>query len=196
MGVGTIAAYGRAGEVMRYYEINAQVIEYSLGPNAYFTFIRDSAAKVEVVPGDARLSLEHELKEHGPQEYDVLVVDAFNSDSIPVHLLTQEAFQVYLAHLRSADSVLAFHVSNRVLDLRPVLAGLATRNHLAYVRLHKDNSMKIEEVSDWVLMARNPDVLRRPAFQGHVAPMPPPGKAVLWTDDYSTLFRVLKRSGS
>jgi hypothetical protein len=77
-----------------------------------------------------------------------------------------------------------------------VLAGLATRNHLAYVRLHKDNSMKIEEVSDWVLMARNPDVLRRPAFQGHVAPMPPPGRAVLWTDDYSTLFRVLKRSGS
>lgn len=192
MGAGTIAAYGRPGEVMRFYEINPQVIEYSLGANPYFTFIRNSAAQVAAIPGDARLSLERELKQQGPQGFDVLVVDAFNSDSIPVHLLTQEAFQVYLAHLRSADSVLAFHVSNRTLDLRPVLVGLAERNHLAYLRLHKDKSFKLDELSDWVLMSRNPETLKIAAFDGHIAPMPEPEAAVYWTDDYSNLFEVLK----
>ena len=194
MGVGTLAAYGRPGEVMRYYEINPQVIDYSLRAAPYFTFIRDSAARVEVTPGDARLSLERELKEPGSQRFDLLVIDAFNSDSIPVHLLTQEAMQVYLARLASADSVLAFHVSNRVLDLHPVLVGLAMQNHLSYVRVHREISLKLEELSDWVLMSRNPAVLASVDFHGHIAPTPPPEKAVFWTDDYSNLFQVLKRA--
>lgn len=192
MGVGTIAAYGRPGELMRFYEINPQVIDYSFAHDPYFTFIRDSAAKIEAVPGDARLSLERELKEHHPGSFDVLVVDAFNSDSIPVHLLTQEAFQIYLAHLRSDNSVLAFHISNRVLDLRQVLVGLAGQNHLVYVRLHKEMTGDIEEYSEWVLMARNPDALHLTMFGDRIAPMPPPEKAILWTDDYSNLFQILK----
>jgi hypothetical protein len=196
MGAGTIAAYGRSGEVIRYYEINPQVIEYSSGLNPYFTFIRDSAAKTDTVQGDARLSLERELKQEGPEGYDVLIVDAFNSDSIPVHLLTQEAASVYLAHLRSPDSVLAFHISNRTLDLRPVLLGLALKYHLSYVRVFKERSDTFEETSDWVFMSRNPDVLALPAFAGHVASMPPPSAAILWTDDYSNLFRMLKLGGN
>jgi hypothetical protein len=192
MGVGTIAAYGRPGEVMRFYEINPQVIDYSRAQDPYFTFIRDSAAHIEAVPGDARLSLERELKEQQPGNFDVLVVDAFNSDAIPVHLLTEEAFQIYLAHLRSADSVLAFHISNRVLDLRRVLAGLVIRNHLYCVRLHNELAADIEGYSDWVLISRKPDVLTRPAFQGHIAEMPPPEAAILWTDDYSNLLQILK----
>jgi hypothetical protein len=192
MGAGTIAAYGRTGEVMRFYEINPQVIEYSTGANPYFTFVRDSAARVEMVPGDARLSLEREFRDQGSKGFDVLVVDAFNSDSIPMHLLTQEALQLYLAHLRSAESVLAFHISNNTLDLRPVLLGLALRNHLSCVRLHKDNPFDLEERSDWVLMSRNPDALALTTFRDNVAPMPASAAAVLWTDDYSNLLHVLK----
>jgi hypothetical protein len=191
LGAGTLSAYGRTGEVMRFYEINPQVIGYSTGAKPYFTFVRDAAARVEVVPGDARLSLERELRDQGSQGFDVLVVDAFNSDSIPVHLLTQEAFQVYLAHLRSAESVLAFHISNNTLDLRPVLLGLALRNHLSWVRLYKNNPFDSEERSNWVLMSRNPDALALTTFRGHIAPMPASAAAVLWTDDYSNLFHVL-----
>lgn len=196
MGVGTIAAYGRPGEVMRFYEINPQVINYSFAPNPYFTFIRDSEATIEVAPGDARLSLERELTEHRPGQFDLLVVDAFNSDAIPVHLLTQEALSVYLAHLRSADSVIAFHISNRTLDLRLVLAALAARNRLWCVRLHKEITTRVDENSDWVLMSRTQKVLDLPAFRDHIAPMPPGNKAILWTDDYSNLFRILRYSGS
>jgi multisubunit Na+/H+ antiporter MnhC subunit len=192
MGVGTIAAYGRQGETMRFYEINPQVINYSSGPDPYFTFIRDSAARIEAAPGDARLSLERELKEQQPGNFDLLVVDAFNSDAIPVHLLTQEAFQIYLRHLRSADSVLAFHISNRVLDLRRVLAGLVIQNHLYCVRLHNEHAADVDEYSDWVFISRNPEVLNRPTFKGHIAEMPPFETAILWTDDYSNLLQILK----
>jgi hypothetical protein len=192
LGAGMIAAYGRPGEYIRAYEINPQIIEYSTGKNPYFSFVRDSAAKVEIVPGDARLSLERELKASGSNKFDVLIVDAFNSDSIPVHLLTREVVNTYLSHLRSPDSVLVFHVSNHVLDLHPVLLGLALQNHLYCVRLHKDLSTEPDDLSDWVMMARNPDALKLSTFAGHLAPMPPADKSIVWTDDYSNLFHVLR----
>lgn len=192
MGAGMIAAYGRPGEVMRYYEINPRVIDYSVGRDPYFTFVRDSAAKVEARIGDGRLSLERELQENEPGKFDVLLVDAFNGASIPVHLLTQEAFQVYLAHLRSPQSVLMFHISNRVLDLRRVLVALAEKNHLSYVRLHKEPAASLEEYSDWVFMSRDPEALKLPAFADRIAPMPPPDQGILWTDDYSNLVQILK----
>ncbi len=192
LGVGTLAAYAHPGDMVRFYEINPQVIAYSLGNNPYFTFIRDSSAKVDVVPGDARLSLEREFTETGSQNFDVLVVDAFSSDSIPVHLLTQEALEIYLEHLRGPDSVLAFHISNKMLDLSPVLAALAAHNYLAAVRLHKRNSTDLGERSDWVLLARNPKALELNAFQGHLDSIPAPDPKLIWTDDYSDLFRVLR----
>ena len=94
--------------------------------------MRDSAAKTEAVLGDGRLSLERELRDEGPQKFDILILDAFNSDSIPIHLLTEETFQLYLSHLRGPDSVLAFNITNKSLDLSPVLLSHAMRNQTVY----------------------------------------------------------------
>ena len=191
LGAGTLAAYGRSGDTMRFYELNPQVIAYSEGTDPYFTFLRDSSAKIETVLGDARLSLEREFAEKGPQNFDVLVIDAFSSDAIPAHLLTSEALDVYLKHLRGPNSVLAFHISNKVLDLRYVLAALAAQKQLAVVRLNKRDSDNAAERSDWVMLARNPQALQLNSFASLIAPMPQPDDRMLWTDDYSNLFRVL-----
>jgi hypothetical protein len=121
------------------------------------------------------------------------VIDAISSDAIPAHLLTIEAQDVYLKHLRGPDSVLAFHISNKVLDLRYVLAALAAQKELSVVRLNKRDSDDAAERSDWVMLARNPKALQLNAFAGHIAPMPKPDERMLWTDDYSNLFRVLLR---
>ena len=111
IGVGTITAYGRAGDYIRYYEINPDVIGAATDPNGYFTFIRDSEAKVEIVPGDARLSIERELRDRKSQQFDVLTIDAFSGDAVPVHLITKEAIALYLQELRP-DGVIAFHITN------------------------------------------------------------------------------------
>jgi spermidine synthase len=192
LGVGTLAAYAHRADMVWFYEIDPQVIAYSFSSHPYFTFVQDSPAKVVVVPGDARLSLEREFKETGSQNFDVLVVDAFSSDAIPIHLLTQEALQIYLEHLRGPDSVVAFHISNRMLDLTPVLAALAAHNHLAAVRVHNGRSTDFGERSDWVLLAKNPSALARDAFHDHLDRMPPPDPGRVWTDDYSDLFAVLR----
>ena len=101
MGIGTMSAYSRAGDRVRYYEINPEVIEVAYGESQYFTFVKDSAAHVTIVSGDARLSLERELSGAVPQRFDLLVMDAFSSDSVPVHLVTEEAFRLYSAHLKT-----------------------------------------------------------------------------------------------
>jgi hypothetical protein len=192
MGVGTLAAYGRPGDTFRFYELNPQIIGYSTEENPYFTYVQNSPAKIEIVPGDARLSLEREFGKTGSQNFDVLFVDAFSSDSIPLHLLTQEAIEIYLEHLRGPDSVLIFHISNRMLDLSPVVATLAAHNHLAAVRLHKPHGVDIADKSDWILLARNPNALAIDLFQGHLDSLPPPDHTMLWTDDFSNLFKVLR----
>ena len=192
MGVGTLAAYGRTGDTFRFYELNPQVIGYSTGAKPYFTYIRDSAARVEIVPGDARLSLEREFSETGSQKFDVLIIDAFSSDSIPLHLLTQEAVETYLKHLRAPDSVLVFHISNRMLDLSPVVAALAAHNHLAAVRLRTPHGATLADRSDWILLAQNPSALAINSFQGHLDSLPSPDPTMLWTDDFSNLFKVLR----
>ncbi len=192
LGVGTLAAYPHPGDMVWFYELNPQVIDYSFGAHPYFTFVKDSPAKIVVVPGDARLSLEREFRESGSQNFDVLVIDAFSSDAIPVHLLTQEALQIYLENLRGPDSVLAFHISNKMLDLSPVVAALAAHNHLAAVRLHKGHSPDLGERSDWILLSRNPSALAFEAFHDHLDSMPAADPKLVWTDDYSDLFAVLR----
>ena len=193
MGVGTLGAYGTPGTRMRFYEINPQVIEYSQGPSPYFTFMRDSAAKTEAILGDGRLSLERELKDEGPQKFDVLILDAFNSDSIPIHLLTEEAFQLYLRHLRGPDSVLAFNITNKSLDLSPVLLSHAMRNQMSIVRLNKPQGPGVDDLSNWILISKNPRSLVIPGFQDHLASLPSPDEALRWTDDYSSLFQLLNK---
>jgi hypothetical protein len=121
------------------------------------------------------------------------VIDAFSSDAIPAHLLTSEALDIYLEHLRGPNSILAFHVSNKVLDLRYVLAALAAQKQLAVVRLNKRDSDNAAERRDWVMLSRNSQALQLNAFASLIAPMPKPDDRMLWTDDYSNLFRVLLR---
>lgn len=188
LGAGMLAAYGRAGDRMRFYEINPQVIRLAASPDAPFTYVRDTAAQVEVVAGDARLALDAELARTGPQGFDVLAVDAFSSDSIPVHLLTQEAVALYLTHL-APGGVLALHVSNRYLDLVPVVWRIAQHFGLTAAVIDVDGSNTTSH-SIWVLLARDAATLENPAIV-RVAGTQTPPPVPLWRDDYSNLFQVL-----
>src|SRR5262249_52067263 len=128
LGVGTLAAYGRPGDLYRFYEINPQVVDLA---RSEFSFLKESEAKVEVKLGDGRLSLEREE----PQNYDILVVDAFAGDSIPVHLLSREAFDVYLRHVRPGGLVV-LHISNQVLRISSVVQRVVESHGLASLRFH------------------------------------------------------------
>src|SRR5271167_1592222 len=152
LGVGTIAAYGMPGDYFRFYEINPAVIKIAEGEDGYFTYLRDSRARIEIVPGDARLSMERELANGNAQEFDVLVLDAFAGDAIPVHLLTIEAFAVYLREL-NPDGVIAIHVTNRYLDLQPVIREAAEHFGLTAARVHQAGNAMVKP-SDWILLAR------------------------------------------
>ena len=192
LGVGTLAQYGQPGDVYRFYEINPAVIRLAEGENGYFSFLADSQAKVEIVPGDARLSMEQELAAGKNQNYDVLAVDVFSSDSIPVHLLDEEAFQVYLQQL-SPQGILAIHISNRRLDLVPVVWTLANHFNLARVLINDPGDGVITYPSSWILLASDPNLLANPAIASRAESMDNYVSHVrLWTDDYNNLFQILK----
>jgi hypothetical protein len=187
LGIGTLAAYGRDGDDFCFYEINPAV------PNVagkYFTFLKESPAKVEVVMGDARLSLEKEP----PRQFDLLALDAFSSDAIPVHLLTKEAFAVYLRHLK-AEGVIAVHISNQHLDLRPVVRNLAAhfRLHAALISFKAAPHPWWWYPADWVLLTKNRELLDCvPIRQATNAPEEDGPRGRLWTDDYASLLTLLK----
>ena len=187
LGVGTLAAYARPGDVVRFYEIDPDVLRVARG---YFTFLDDCQGRWECALGDARLSLETELARGEPQRFDVLAIDAFSSDSIPVHLLTREAVQVYLAHLLP-DGILAFHISNRHLNLRPVLAALAAHSELASCVV--DLGVRRRSAwsgTCWVLTSRDAQVFRQNALYGY--PALDARKQTLWTDDFCSLLAVME----
>jgi len=186
LGVGTLAAYARPGDTFRFYEINPLVERLA---RARFSFLADSPATIDVVLGDARLSLERE----SPQQYDMLFVDAFSGDAIPVHLITQQAIEIYLRHLAN-DGLLLFNVSNRHVDLQPILAGVADRFslHVIVVPSPQSRDSRYDYPSNWVILTRSSSRLQAPAL-AQVAEAP---KRIpflrLWTDDYATLLPVLK----
>lgn len=188
LGVGTIAAYGMPGDYIRFYEINPAVIE--IASEGYFTYLRDSLATIDVVPGDGRLSMERELADGEPQAFDVLVLDAFSGDAIPVHLLTAEAVEIYLREL-NRDGVLAIHVTNRYLDLQPVIQAIAERFGLVVGRIHQSAGPLVKP-SDWVVLARDNSVLGEAAYANKLKPLAPERRVRLWTDDYSNLFQIMK----
>ncbi len=189
LGTGTIAAYGRDGDYYRYYEINPLVPRISQGQQ--FTFLTDCKARHEIAMGDARLSLERELARGQAENFDVLAVDAFSSDSIPVHLLTEEAMELYFRHLRP-NGILAVHISNRYLDLEPVLAGeAAATGKLARVVDTDDDDSQDVFGATWVLLT-SPASGFDEDVTGHSAPIETKRKVRLWTDDYSNLFQILK----
>ncbi|HMZ07948.1 MAG TPA: fused MFS/spermidine synthase [Anaerolineales bacterium] len=192
LGVGTLAAYGQPGDEYRLYEINDIVIRLAEGEGNYFTFMKDSSAQLEVIPGDARISLETELKNGGSQNFDVLILDAFSSDSIPIHLVTKEAFELYLQHL-APDGVIAANISNRHVDMQPVMWKLAQEFGLSMVRVDRQPSGKGEYPSYWVLFSRDEKNLDIPEVQSHTKDLSGYSTDVpLWTDDYSNLFLILK----
>ncbi|MBI3392083.1 MAG: hypothetical protein HY039_02735, partial [Nitrospirae bacterium] len=190
LGAGTLAAYGRAGDAFHFYEINPAVVGLAGGPQGRFTYLADTASRVRVILGDARISLEREAAGAPPPRFHVLAVDAFSSDSIPVHLLTREAFQLYLRRLDEESGVLALHVSNRYLDLVPVVWRLAQELGLAGVVVEGPKGA-LEWESTWVLLARSRKTLAAPAITAAAFPKVP-SAGPLWTDDYSNLFQVLR----
>lgn len=179
LGAGTLAVYAKPGDHYRFYEINPEVARLA---RDHFTFLRDCAGKVDVLVGDGRLLLAAEQ----PQQYDVLVIDAFSGDSIPVHLLTLEAFTLYGRHLRP-DGILALHISNTHLDLRPVVARLAeSLARPAYV-VENSGAPKTEvSESVWALVPMQLRTLTGRLWTD-TRSLP------LWTDDYSNLVQVLRR---
>jgi spermidine synthase len=186
LGTGTLAAYGRKGDTYRFYDINPRVIEIA---QRDFTYLADSDAQIELELGDARLALAREA----PQNFDVLAVDAVSSDAIPVHLITREALALYLGHVK-ADGVVAFHVSNRFLELATVVARLA-REHGAHAVSVFEASGEDEDrtQSDWVLVSRDAAALGGEALKAAgAAPAEDRPELRTWTDDYSNLIQILK----
>jgi hypothetical protein len=185
LGAGTLAAYGNAGDAFRFYELNPQVIELA---KSQFSFLSDSKASVTIVTGDARLSLERENE----PPYDVFLADAFSGDAIPVHLLTREAFGLYLRHLKPAG-ILAVHVSNQYLDLAPVVAQLASAYGLTarWVHSQKDDEQLYAQ-ADWILMSRDTEFFARPEIASAARTIEPRAGLRLWTDDYNNLLQVFK----
>lgn len=191
LGVGTLAAYGRAGDTVRFYEINPAVLELSQGERPLFRFLADCPARVETVLGDARLALEREA----PQNFDVLVIDAFSGDSVPVHLLTREAFRVYLRHL-GPGGILAVHLSNRYIDLNPVVLDLAADLGLGSARIvSKGDEEREASAAIWMLLSADPGALALEAIRAAAdEPAASPRRAArVWSDDHSDVVRVLNR---
>ena len=184
LGVGTVGAYCREGDICRIYEINADVERLA---RKHFTYLADSKAKPDVIIGDARLSLEREAS----NQFNVLAVDAFSGDSIPMHLITREAVRGFMGHVASSG-ILAYHVSNRFLNLPPVIAEIADREKLVGVVVEdpaqKDNTL--HSSSTWVLLARNADALKGIGAAG--TPLERTAGAPLWTDDFNNLLSVIK----
>jgi SAM-dependent methyltransferase len=184
LGAGVMLTYARPGDYYRIYEINPLVVEIA---KKEFTFIKDCPAKLDIVMGDARLSLEREP----PQGYDVLHMDAFSSDSVPVHLLTKEAFQLYFKHLKP-DGILVIHISNRYLNLQPVIARAAEALGKPSLLIEDGGDDDLGYYgTDMVLVANTKEALDKPRLKGFTAPKVVE-KVRLWTDDYSNLFRILR----
>jgi spermidine synthase len=185
LGVGTLATYGLPCDYMRMYEINPDVLRMA---RDHFTFLDDTEARVEMVLGDARLSMEREA----PQAFDILVLDAFSSDAIPIHLLTREAFEIYRRHLKP-DGVIAVHFTSCHFDLKPVLKQAAQNLGMEAVYIYSPEDTGVTYGADWMLLTTNeeflntdlvPEVAYREAQSDK--------RIIMWTDDYSNLFRVLK----
>jgi spermidine synthase len=189
LGVGTIAAYSRPGDTYRFYEINPDVDRIA---REYFTHLKDAKGIQQVVLGDGRISLERELANNNRQQFDVLAVDAFSGDGIPVHLLTREAFALYWEHLRPGG-ILALHITNYHFDFSPVIRSLAQELGKEAVWI-KDSGdpQRGNYSSDWVLVTSNETFLKDPFVYSQIAPWPSSKrKEILWTDDYSNLFGVV-----
>jgi hypothetical protein len=193
LGTGTIASYGRPGDYLRIYEINPAVPKLA---HSQFTYLDVCQAKIDIIMGDARLSMEREVSGKDTQKFDLLALDAFSSDAIPVHLLTKEAFEIYLQEIKP-DGIIAVHTSNRYLNLRPVVEKLAAEFGLACATISDDehDSEWWVYATTWILVTRNKAFLQQPAIKDATdEPEKLRRPAPFWTDDHTSLFPILKRN--
>ncbi len=186
LGTGTLAAYGKAGDIIRIYEINPLIVDLA---NTQFTYLRGTPAKVEVTMGDGRLNLESEPS----QQFDILVMDAFSGDSVPVHLITREAFRTYFRHLKP-DGILAVNITNNYLDLRPVMeSSAAAVNKVAYAYDYESESDDgICFSCSWALMMDSHTWDSTPALHLESQRLRPTPKFRAWTDDFSNMLGILR----
>jgi SAM-dependent methyltransferase len=183
LGTGTLACYGAKGDVFRFYDINPGVLRIA---ERDFTFLQDSDATIEIVLGDARLSLEREPN----QNFDVLAIDAFSSDAIPVHLITSQALAIYRRHMKPGG-VIAFHVTNRFLNLAPVVEALARAQRMHVIQI-ADIPDAPASSSDWVLLSESAESLDKPELTEAAKEIEVHSDWRLWTDDFNNLVQVLK----
>jgi spermidine synthase len=198
LGTGSMAAHASAGDVIRFYDIDPKVVDVA---RRHFTYLDTNKAGKEnthVILGDARISMERELKEGGSQNYDVIVLDAFSGDAIPAHLLTDQSFALYEQHLHrdetnQPDGVLAIHISNRYLELEPVVAAIAKKyGYLTWnVRKEEEGISSIETSSDWILVTKSGKFIANPTVQAAGEPVKT-DKLLLWTDQQTALWSILK----
>jgi hypothetical protein len=187
LGAGTMAAWGRPGDTFRFYEINPDV---EIIANTWFTYLKDSKAKIEVALGDARVQMERELVSGPNTPFDLIVVDAFSSDAIPMHLLTAECAGIYKRRLKPGGMIL-MHISNRTLNLEPVVRGLA--QHLGWRAaqfLSNGYAPGGEDGSRWILLTPRPEWLREAGIE-HLVSGWSPAEPLLWTDDFASLWHIL-----
>jgi hypothetical protein len=192
LGAGTLAAYGKEGDAIRFYEINADVLRLN---RQHFTFLKDTPAQVDVTLGDARIIMERERASRSPQQFDVIAVDAFSGDAVPLHLLTREAFATYFYHL-AADGVLAMHVSNRYLNLASLVHDLAEDSGKAAIKIQNVQDLeRTVYASTWVLVTSSKLFLDDELVKDHTTEWEEqPGRPkLIFTDDYSNIFRILRR---
>jgi hypothetical protein len=181
LGIGTMAAYCRPGDTYRFYEINPLVEQFA---NEHFTYLRNCPAHKEIATGDARLVMDAEPS----QQFDMLAVDAFSGDAVPVHLLTREAFAIYFRELKP-DGVLAVHVSNRYLNLVPIVQKAAdTFNRAAFLAASGSDEARGLKASTWVLVGQREQLVRFASLHE----LPPATGLRPWTDDYSSLLGIMK----
>ena len=189
LGAGTLAAYGEPGDSITFFEIDPTVERLA---KALFTYLRESRAQVNIVLGDARLSLTREDARGGVPRYDVLVLDAFSGDAVPVHLLTAEAMDLYRRRMKP-EGVLAVHISSQYLDLAPLLAAQADRAGMKIVFVHAEgNEARGEFSSDWVLMTSNSGFLTQPEVFNVSRPVSRKPGLKFWTDDFNSLLPILR----
>jgi hypothetical protein len=185
LGAGTLAAYGKPGDRIRFYEINPAIWPIA---EHLFTYLRESGAQISFADGDARISLAREA----PQNFDVLVIDAFSGDAIPIHLLTTQAMAVYQRQL-APGGVLAFHVSNQYLDLVPEVAALAAASGMASRLVDTPpQEARGEYRATWVLITNNVGFLTEPQVAAFSREVPPRPDVRAWTDEYSSLLPLLQ----
>ena len=190
LGTGSMAAHAEEGDKFYFYDIDPKIVAFA---RKYFTYLEKSPGKPEVILGDARIMMERQE----PQNYDVIVLDAFSGDAIPAHLLTYEAFALYDRHLHKdaqgrPDGVIVIHISNRYLDLKPVVKAIANEYQYDTLMVHAsgDGSIVADTASDWVLVSKNKEFLASSAVQAAGEELKP-DKLVLWTDQFTALFPIM-----